>query len=97
MKEKIINIALPSVPEGTWDDIEFPIKVVARREDSDEILTQIYLPSSGPDIKCHVTRTLGKGNYVMTFVMADGTENSPRKLIVDDDSKECPFLGHCAK
>lgn len=95
MKEKIINIPLPSVPEGTWDDIEFPVKVAVRQEGSDEILTEIYLPSSGPDIKCHITKSLGKGNYVISFVMADGTENRPRNLVVEDDSRECPFLGHC--
>ena len=81
--------------KGSLDDIEFPIKAVVKREGSDEVLTEIYLPSSGPDINCHVHKTLGRGDYVMRLVMRDGTEGMSRNLKVENDDRKCPFINHC--
>jgi len=81
--------------EGSLDNIEFPTKVVIRREGLDEVLAQIYLPSSGPDINCHITKTLGRGDYVICLVMADGTEGMSRKIKVELDDRKCPFISHC--
>lgn len=79
------------------DEIEFPDRMVVRRNGRKEIVYSRNLPISMPDIKCGVAKKLGQGVYDLAFIYADGTEKEiHRKLIIEEDDRECPFVGHCS-
>lgn len=79
------------------ESVEFPDKIILRREGFQEIIFSHFLPTTMPDVKCHTTRNFGQGIYTMAFVYADGTEKSiHRNLHIEEDDRECPFVGHCS-
>ena len=79
------------------DEIEFPARMVVRRDGNKKIIYSRNLPTSMPDMACNVSKKKGQGVYNLAFIYADGTEKEiHRKLIIEEDDRECPFINHCS-